>query len=539
MFLRCQAGDKSVLNYLFKIQSREINSINELNEKHRIKNVLDNALNPEMEKLSREYENEDNVTDIKNEEVVFTFDILNKMLSKMKRIYVKSSKDIGYENGTKKKYQTYKKYYSGEYDITELAEIMYEVIIAIFLGKLDGNGCVTFNGKKNKEVPIIDGVSLLKNISYYCCIQANEGQSKRFNDISGTEDREVNCQSENISIFDSYSFVKWQHEKAGKWDNQGEILRLLIYADVLEWLRKYKDNINSLFKRDSTEIQAIINTILSNRKVFIKEETGYLQLVKQKELQQLIYEQTGKKIVLTNISTDLKLIEQRIIDHLFYSMNYKIGDDKKKQTGSKINNEYLQELDKKRYLKLFGRESMFIYKICSLYPDNADKERFLDHIREHDDAVIPILSLVKGKRKYDMINLIRCEMDVIDDNISYDQIVIDIVHTLIHYYHEAESIQISELKKQYKFSDRFTSGKSKMWEADILIDCLRIRFWANENTKHPVSYKISKDNLLVYEGYENYYFCDKSEMLCFLMPKEKRVITKSDSIHNIFFDRIA
>ena len=149
-----------MLNYLFKIQSREINSINELNEKHRIKNVLDNALNPEMEKLSREYENEANVTDIKNEEVVFTFDILNKMLSKMKRIYMKSSKDIGYENGTKKKYQTYKKYYSGEYDITEFAEIMYEVIIAIFLGELDGNGCVTFNGKKNKEVPIIDGVSL-------------------------------------------------------------------------------------------------------------------------------------------------------------------------------------------------------------------------------------------------------------------------------------------------------------------------------------------------------------------------------------------
>lgn len=539
LFLRCQAGDKSVLNYLFKIQSREIDSINELNEKHRIKNVLDNALNPEMEKLSREYENEDNVTDIKNGEIVFTFDILNKMLSKMKRIYVKSSKDIGYENGTKKKYQTYKKYYSGEYDITELAEIMYEVIITIFLGELDGNGCVTFNGKKNKEVPIMDGVSLLKNISYYCCIQANEGQSKRFNDISGTEDREVGCQSENISIFDSYSFVKWQYEKDGKWDNQGEILRLLIYADVLEWLRKYKDNINSLFKKDSTEIQAIINTILSNRKVFIKEENGYLQLVKQKELQQLIYEQTEKKIVLTNISTDLKLIEQRIIDHLFYSMNYKIGDDKKKQTGSKINNGYLQELDKKRYLKLFGRESMFIYKICSLYPDNADKERFLDHIREHDDAVIPILSLVKGKRKYDMINLIRCEMDVIDDDISYDQIVIDIVHTLIRYYHEAEAIQISELKKQYKFSDRFTSGKSKMWEADILTDCLRIRFWADENTKHPVSYKISKDNLLVYEGYENYYFCDKSEMLCFLMPKEKRVITKSDSIHNIFFDRIA
>lgn len=539
LFLRCQAGDKNVLNDLFKTQNRKINSVSELNEVHRIKEVLDNALNPEMEKLSREYENEDNMAVIKNEEVIFTFDVLNKMLSKMKRIYVKSSKDTGYENGAKKKYQTYKKYYSGEYDITELAEIMYEVITAIFLGELDGNGCVTFSGKKNKEVPIIDGVSLLKNISYFCSIQANEGQSKRFNDISGTEDREVNCQSENISIFDSYSFAKWQYEEAGKWDNQGETLRLLVYADVLEWLRKHKNNINSLFKRDSTEIQAIINTILSNRKVFIKEENGYLQLVKQKELQQLIYKQTRKRIVLTNISTDLKLIEQRIIDHLFYSMNYKVGGDKKEQTGSKSNNGYLQELDKKRYLKLFGRESMFIYKICSLYSDNVDKERFLDHIREHDDAIIPILSLVKGRRKYDMINMIRCDMDVIDDDISYDQIVIDIEQTLIRHYQEAEAIKISELKKSYKFVDRFASGKSQMWEADLVADCLRIRFWADENTKHPVSYKLHRDNLLVYEGYENFYFCNQSEMLCFLIPKGKRVITKSDSIHNIFFDRIA
>lgn len=528
-----------MLNYLFKIQSREINSINELNEKHRIKNVLDNALNPEMEKLSREYEKADDMIDVKNEDVVFTFDILNKMLSKMKRIYSKNIKDTGYENGAKKKYQTYKKYYLGEYDITEIAEIMYEVIIAIFLGELDGNGCVTLNGKENKEIPIIDGVSLLKNISYFCCIQVNEGQYKRHKDISGTEDRKGSSRLENISIYDGYSFEKWQDEEAEKWNNQEEIFRLLIYADILEWLRKHKDSIMNLFKKDSKEIQAIINTILSNEKVFENEIDGCLKLVKQKELQQLIYEQTGKRIVLTNISADLKLIEQRIIDHLLYSLNYKIGDDKKDQTGCKINNGHLQELDKKRYLKLFGRESMFIYKICSLCLDDMNEEKFLEHIREHDDAVIPILSLAKGKRKYDMINLIQCNLDVIDDDTSYGQIVIDIAQTLIHYYHKAEDAKIAELKKQYKFTDRFTSGKSQMWEADLLADCLRIRFWADENTKHSVSHKISKDNLLIYEGYDNFYFCDESEMVCFLVPKGKRVITKSDSLHNIFFSKTA
>lgn len=515
--------------------------VNELNEKKQhIKNVLDNALNPEMEKLSRGYyEEEDNVTCTKNEEVVFTFDILNKMLSKMKRIYSKKSKDTGFENGKKIKYQTYKKYYEGEYDITELVEIMYEVIISIFLNEPDGNGCVTFNGKKNKDVPIIDGVSLLRNISYFCCYEANERQRIRHNDISGIEDRKDGSRSENISIYDGYSFEKWQHEEAEKWNNKGEILRLLVYADVLEWLRKHKGNAISLFKRDSYEVQSIIDTILANEKVFENEIDECLKMVKQKELQRLIYEQTGKRIELTNISTGLKLIEQRIIDHLFYSMNYKVGDDKKEQAGSKINNGYLRELDNKRYIKLFGRESMFIYKICSLCLGDMNEERFLDYIREHDDAVIPILSLAKGKRKYDMINLIQCNLDVIDDDTSYGQIVIDIAQTLIHYYHKAEDAKIAELKKQYKFTDRFTSGKSQMWEADLLADCLRIRFWADENTKHSVSHKISKDNLLIYEGYDNFYFCDESEMVCFLVPKGKRVITKSDSLHNIFFSKTA
>lgn len=535
LFLRCQAGDKSVLNYLFKMQNEKISRVDKLSEEYRMKS-LDSTLNPEMKKLHWQFEKEDRETDLNSDNITFNYSILNKMLRNMKKAYSKNSLETGFENGVKKEHQTYKKYYGGEYDITEFAEIMYEVIITIFLGELDGNGCVTFNGKKNKEVPIIDGITLLKNISYFCCIQANEGQSKRFNDISGAEDRENDFQSEHINIFDSYSFEKWQHEEDEKWDEPEEVFRLWVYADVLDWLRKHKNNIMNLFKKNSTEIQAIINIILSNEKVFENEINGCLKLVKQKELQQLIYEQTGKWIVLTNISTDLKLIEQRIIDHLFYSMNYNIGDDKKEQA---INSGYLQELDKKSYFKLFGRESMFIFKICSLCLDDMYKEKFLDHIREHDDAVIPILSLVKGRRKYDMINLIRCDLDVIDDDTSYDQIVLNVAQTLIHYYQEVEAAKIAELKRQYVFTDRFTSGKSQMWEADLLADFLRIRFWADENTKHSVGYKINKDNLLIYEGYENFYFCDESEMICFFMPKGKRVITRSDSLHNIFFSKIA
>lgn len=542
LFLRCQAGDKSVLNDLFKMQNKQISRIDELIEERRIKS-LDNVLNPEMDKLIREYDNEDRNVDFKNENVIFGFDILNKMLSKIKREYSKSSMETGYENGVKKKHQNCKKYYPGEYDITELPEIMYEVIIAIFQAELDGNGCVTLNGKKNK-LPIIDGVSLLKNISYFCSIQANEEQSKRYKDISGTvDDREDGAQSESLNLFDRQTLIEWEREEADRWSNQGEILRLLVYADVLEWLREHKDSIYSLFKKDSYEIQAIINTILSNEKVFINENDGCLQFVKHKELQQLIYEQTGKTITLTNISTNIKLIEQRLIDYLLYSLNYRIGHINKEQIDNKTQRIYadceLQELDKKRYFKLFGRESMFIYKICSLCSNGGNTKYFLKHIREHDDAVIPVLSLVKGRKKYDMINLIHGDLDVINNDISHEQIINDIVHTLLCNYKDAEVAKISELKKQYKITDRFSGGKSQMWETELQGNYLKINYWSSENIKRPVSYKIIRDNLLVYEGYDNFYLCDESEMLCYLMPKGKRVITKSDSRHNIFFEKIA
>lgn len=537
LFKRCQAGDKSVLNCLFKTQNRQISRVDELTEEYRVKRLEDSALNPEMEKLNLEYDNEDRKTGFKNENVIFAFDILNKMLFNMKKAYYKGSLETGYENGVEKEHRTYKKYHSGECDISELSEIMYEVIISIFLSEPDGNGCVTLNGKKN-EVPIIDGVSLLKNISYFCCIQINEGQSKRCYDVPG-EEREGDSQSEDINRIDEYSFGKWQHEETERWNNHGEILRLLVYADVLEWLRRNRESIKILFKSDSYEVQAIIDTILSNKNVFIDGENGYLQLVKQKDLQQLIYEQTGKMLILTNISNDFKLIEKRLIDHLLYSLNYEIVDTKRNQRSSEIKNGDLQALDPKRYFKLFDRERMFIYKICSTCHEGTNKDRFLDYIMEHADIVIPVLSLEKGRKKYDMVNMINGDLDVIDNNVAYDQIVNDIVHTLISNFHDAEATKITELRKQYKVADRFVSGKSQMWEADIQDDYLKIRFWADENTKHPVRNKIEWNDLLIYEGYENYYICDKSKMLCYIMPKIKRVISKSDSKHNVFFEKIA
>ena len=518
-FLRCQSGDKSVLNHLFKKQDLKIEQTGDMKS-------FDSTLNPDLEQLIWEYERDDKETDLKNDNVVFSLEILNKMLSKMKRTY---SNDF---------LQTSNKYYCGKYNISEFSEILQEVVIELFQTELDDNGCATYNGKRN-NIPIIDGGSLLKNISYFFVAKINKEQSKRYMDIFEEDDLAQG------SLFDLTIMKEWEYKENERWSDYREEMRLIVYTDILEWIREHRNSIYSLFKRDSYEIQAIIDTILASEEVFISEGDGRLQLVTQKELQTLIYEHTGKIITPTNISVNMKIIEQRLIDHLLYTLNYRIGCADKKQTANKVKRLYtsceLQELENKQYFKLFGRENMFIYKLCYLYNMSIVKnqEFFLKQIKEHSDAIIPVLSLVKGRKKYDMINLICGNLDVIDSDISHNQLIGDIAHTLLDQYKMSETVKIAELKRQYEVIDRFTCGKSQIWEAEINEKNLKIRFWRNENVKHPVDCEIARNNLLVYEGYENFYLCNEAEILCYIMPKCKRAITKSDSSHNIFFDKIA
>ncbi len=491
------------MNHLFKKQDWQIEQIGDMKS-------FDSTLNPDMEQLIWEYESDDRETDLKNDNVVFSLDILNKMLSKMKRTYANDF------------LQTSNKYYYGKYNISEFMEIMQEVVVELFQTELDDNGCVIYNGKRN-NIPIIDGVSLLKNISYFFIVKINVEQSKRYRDIFVEDDLAQG------SLFDQPVMKEWEYQENERWSDYREEMRLIIYADILEWIRKHRNSIYSLFKRDSYEIQAIIDTILASEKVFISEGDGCLHLVTQKELQTLIYEHTGKIIAPTNISVNMKIIEQRLIDHLLYTLNYRIGRCE------------LQELENKQYFKLFGRENMFIYKLCYLYHMSIVKnqEFFLKQIKRHSDTIIPVLSLVKGRKKYNMINLISGNLDVIDSDIPYDQLISNIVYTLLDHHRMSETVKIAELKRQYEVIDRFTCGKSQIWEAELNEEILKIRFWKNENIKHAINCEILRQNLLVYEGYKNFYFCDEAKMVCYIMPKCKRVITKSDRRHNIFFDKIA
>lgn len=96
------------------------------------------------------------------------------MLYKKKKKFLSKTKNIGYENSQKIKNGSCSKFYEGEYDISDFNELMNETIIEIFNEKTDENNCLILDGKKNEEYPICDGISLLRNISYFTSRKVNK-----------------------------------------------------------------------------------------------------------------------------------------------------------------------------------------------------------------------------------------------------------------------------------------------------------------------------------------------------------------------------
>ena len=167
IYMRVQSGDKSALDELFKernIDDKRTYRADEINKEYRMSH-MDNVLDTELVLDDERNRQEKEWLNSSDSKVMFQLPCLNKMLYKKKR-FMTRAKNTGYENGKKKQNSGHKKFYDGEYDISDFNELMYETIIEIFNEKTDENNCLTLDGKKNEKNPILDGVSLLRNISY-------------------------------------------------------------------------------------------------------------------------------------------------------------------------------------------------------------------------------------------------------------------------------------------------------------------------------------------------------------------------------------
>ena len=214
IYIRVQSGDKAALDELFQqIDNKQIHRVDIMNKDYKMshmENVLDSELVLEDEKNIQEKE----WVDSAYSSISFRFSCLNKILYKKKKKFLSNAKNTGYENGRKLKNIGNKKYYEGEYDISDFNELMYETTIEVFSTKTDENGCLTLDGKKNMRNPICDGVSLLENISYFTSRKINKRAKISHLDIYDIgyfgEESET-----GFSSFDKYAFKKYLHAEGG------------------------------------------------------------------------------------------------------------------------------------------------------------------------------------------------------------------------------------------------------------------------------------------------------------------------------------
>lgn len=457
-----------------------------------------------------------------NSKIRFRYTCLNRILSNAKWAYSRTSIDTGYKNGVKIK-GGYRKFHEGEYDTSDIQEVMIEIVIKIFQNKL------------TSDMQIINGETLLYNIKYHLEKEIGKANDIIHNNVPEFK-RGMDCNGEETcySYFDKVAERKWS-------DSQREIDRLMVYSDSLKWLIKH--DIHKLFREDSYDIHAVIDAILEYPHMFKAKNQEGLTKDTYKKLQEYILKTTGRNVMDNNISTDLKIIEQSLLNHLMYALNYEIV---KAPINSKIpKNEVkrmLKELDPKRYFKLFGRESMNIYEYCINYINTGNRylcRSFLDALKKYEDIITPILEKEKGKKKYNMINLLTGDMDLVEGDVY--TVSNNIAETLTAYYQKTERDYICDFLEQYSIVDRFKTGKSRYWQANYneKKKRLHLKFLSDENIQCPVSVKIKKKELLLYEGYRNYYFCDTGSMCCYSVPKDNRVIRKLDEDHKVLFSESA
>lgn len=531
IYLQVQSGDKTALNGLFKqTDNKQICRADEMNKEYRMSH-MDNILDMESVLDNEKNRQEDEWTESVNSSVIFSFECLNKIVSKNKRDFLNKAKYTGYENGEKKEDSRSRKFYDGEYDISDLNELIYEIVIEIFNAKTDENNCLTLYRRKNTKYPICDGISLLKNISFFTIIAVNKRAKKTYLDVSDIGHYCKGCDDSEVfySLFDKVAEKEFLEKDGGS-------SRLLLYAECLEWLKK--NDIHNLFNGNSYDIKAIIRLIMDHEDIFRKEwecNRECMRLITQREVKEKIESRYGRKIEQENISKDMKLIEQRLLDHLLYSLNYKIDKapeiPKNESVYTRESGRFLCERLGKTYVQIFSRAMYETYERSVLFIDNRKNiNGYLDILQKEEDIIIPILSSEKGKKKYDMVNMILGNNDLVKDE---QGTMINIADTIIEYFQKVENDYANNVLTDYKIKG-LADWENGCWEAELDDELLKIKLWSSINVKNPIRANWTRENLMVYRGCMNYYFCDTENKLCYKLPKHRRIISKTNKEHKNF-----
>lgn len=408
--------------------------------------------------------------------VSFEFTCLEKLISRAKNTYNKPEKQ------PKGKH---KKFYEGEFDTSDIAEVVYLIVTETFYAVPDIQQCISVDGYQSK-IPIVDGKTLIQNISYFLDKICNERGAIVYKDVS--ENKEIkneHGETEEISLAD------WQLPKKLMQTADGEVALRRECAEILWLLQDDMVAVFSLFNSDSISVKAFIKTILENEQTFYRADDS-MEIIEQTALCDLIEKHTGIRIWKNNISAIVATIKARLIEYLYIVP------------------------DKHRYI--FGKDNVEVWNLCLRY--NNWKE-FSCGLCKHDDFIH------WWKNKFDVTekqkSLLKGDMDLEDPA----QIAKTWANEIIKWFESQElecyvklstDYQIRELSKEnikywnFRYSKR--SGK------------IKFLFYSSENIKHPREVNMVADDITVYQGYTKYYICDSRNNIAYVLPKNCRKIIK-------------
>lgn len=408
--------------------------------------------------------------------VSFEFICLEKLISRAKNTYNKPEKQ------PKGKH---KKFYEKEFDTSDIAEVVYLIVTEIFYAIPDIQQCISVDGYQSK-IPIVDGKTLIQNISYFLDKICNERGAIVYKDVS--ENKEI--QNEHGDT-EGISLVDWQPPKKLMQTIDGEVA---LRRECAEILRLFQDDmlaVFSLFNSDSISVKAFIKTILENEQTFYRADDS-MEIIEQTALCDLIEKYTGIRIWKNNISAIVATIKARLIEYLYIVT------------------------DKHRYI--FGKDNVEVWNLCLRY---KNWKEFSCGLCKHDDFIH------WWKNKFDVTekqkSLLKGDMDLEDPA----QIAETWANEIIKWFESQELEWFVKLSKDYEIRD-ISEENVKYWNFRYSekIGQIKLLFYSSENVKHPREVKMAADDVVVYQGYRQYYICDAKKGVAYVLPKNCRKIMK-------------
>ena len=172
--------------------------------------------------------------------------------------------------------------------------------------------------------------------------------------------------------------------------------------------------------------------------------------------------------------------------------------------------------EKHRYI--FGKDNTEVLNLCLRY---KDWKEFRQGLCEHDDFIFWWDD--RFKETENQKSLLRCGMELDDPAKVAETWANEIIACF-----EIQELEWSvKLSKDYEIRS-IAEENVKYWNFRYSEKSgqIKLLFYSSENVKHPREVKMAADDVVVYQGYRQYYICDAKKGVAYVLPKYCRKIMK-------------